>query len=185
MFSFWYNNKIQSFCSPQKSAGCAPANRQSGSLCTGSETSHFQIVESDKKGSWCIWWDLRGLKLKFKICRNYWITNDSAAWPVVMSRNGRNYLAQRDEPPTVTTEVFHYIKYLISGGIECSNSCIYWVLWRCPLSLCWRGETGVMPSTSLSHQRFLSLWLDVPSKSSPHATKWGPAKVLPIGPRTF
>jgi len=103
---FWYT------------AGCAPANSQSGRLCIGSETSRFQIVESDKKGSWCIWWDLRGLKLKFKICRNSWITNDSATWPVVITRNGRNYLAQRDEPPTVTTEVFHYIKYLISGGID-------------------------------------------------------------------
>jgi len=46
---FWYNNKIQSFFSPKKSASCAPANSQSGSLCTGSETSHFQIVESDKE----------------------------------------------------------------------------------------------------------------------------------------
>jgi len=34
------------------------------------------------------------------------LTNDSATWPVVVSRNVRNYLAQRDEPPTVTTEVF-------------------------------------------------------------------------------
>jgi len=34
------------------------------------------------------------------------LTNDSATWPVVVSRNVRNYLAQRDEPPIVTTEVF-------------------------------------------------------------------------------
>jgi len=45
---FWYNNKIRSYFSRKKSAGCAPANSQSGSLCAGSETSHFQIVESDK-----------------------------------------------------------------------------------------------------------------------------------------
>jgi len=34
------------------------------------------------------------------------LSNDSATWPVVVSRNVRNYLDQRDEPPTVTTEVF-------------------------------------------------------------------------------
>jgi len=38
---------------------------------------------------------------------------------------------------------------------------------------------------ALSHQRFRSLWRDAPpSKASAHATEWGPAKVLPIGPRT-
>jgi len=34
------------------------------------------------------------------------VTNDSATWSIVMSRNVRNYSAQGDEPPTVTTEVF-------------------------------------------------------------------------------
>jgi len=41
MFSFWvcwHNNKLQTFCSPKKSAGCGAADSQSG-LCTGSEAS--------------------------------------------------------------------------------------------------------------------------------------------------
>jgi len=25
----------------------------------GSDVSHFEIFESDKEGSWCIWWGLR------------------------------------------------------------------------------------------------------------------------------
>jgi len=44
-----------------------------------------------------------------KFCGTIGLTNDSATWPVVVSRNVRNYilyLAQRDEPPTVTTEIF-------------------------------------------------------------------------------
>jgi len=32
---------------PNKSTGSGPANSQSGSLCKGSEISHFEIVESD------------------------------------------------------------------------------------------------------------------------------------------
>jgi len=36
---------------PQKSAGCGHADSQSGSLCTGSEISHFEIVVSDKAGA--------------------------------------------------------------------------------------------------------------------------------------
>ena len=63
-------------------------------------------------------------------------------------------------------------------------------------SLCWRGETGGMPPdtltlalplrASLFHitHNFYHYDLMTPSKISAHATGWGPAKMLPIGPRT-
>ena len=50
-------------------------------------------------------------------------------------------------------------------------------------SLCWRGETGDMPQTSLSHQWLLSLRRDGPFKNFCTRHEWNPAKVLPIGPR--
>ena len=77
----------------------------------------------------------------------------------------------------------HCTIYLISGSIECSNSCIYWALRRSPLSLCWWGETMVIPDLPFTSTiSVVMTWC--PSKSSAHTTKWGPAKVLPIGPRT-
>ena len=159
----------------------------------------------------------------------------------ISDRNFRNYLAQRGEPPTVTSQykfsqinksdgtrfsMFHckrvlhdgeavdcpwpiyslskkesvaitanllaldvqsyYTKYLISEGTECSTSCIYWLLRCCPVycSLCWRGETWDMPQTFLSHQRFLSVWRDVPLNHLCTRHWVGPRKVLPIGSRT-
>ena len=53
---------------------------------------------------------------------------------------------------------------------------------RCPFSLCWRGETVVMPSTSLSHQRFLSLWRDTPQKVMRTPVSGAPQKCFQSGP---
>jgi len=47
MFSFLVQQQITIIVLPKKSTGCDPANSQNGSLCTGSEISHFEIVESD------------------------------------------------------------------------------------------------------------------------------------------
>jgi len=83
-------------------------------------------------------------------------------------------------------------QYLISGGIECSYSWISWVLRRCPLMSLLERWTGVMLKTSLSLRHlsghifyindFFHCGLMHPSKLSAHATEWGPAKLLPIGP---
>jgi len=81
-------------------AGCGPADSQSGSLCTGNEISHFEIVESDKAGAS----DEACEDENSKFVGTIGLANDSATWKVVMSRNVRNYLAQRDEPPAVTSQ---------------------------------------------------------------------------------
>jgi len=47
LFNFLVQQQITIIFLPKKSTGCGPANSQSGSLCTGSEISHFEIVESD------------------------------------------------------------------------------------------------------------------------------------------
>jgi len=47
MFRFLVQQHITIIFLPKKSVGCGPENSQSGSLCTGSEISHFEINESD------------------------------------------------------------------------------------------------------------------------------------------
>jgi len=75
-------------------------SRQSGSLCTGSEISHFEIVESDKASAS----DEACEDENSKFVGTIGLPNDSASWPVFMRRNVRNYLTQREEPPTVTSQ---------------------------------------------------------------------------------
>ena len=89
----------------------------------------------------------------------------------------------------------YYTQYLISGGTECSNSWIYCVLRRCLwMSLLERWNWCHAPNlpglaspfqASLCHINdfYQYDWMHR-SKLSAHATEWGPAKVLPIVPRT-
>jgi len=208
-----------------------------GSLYTGSEISHFEIVESDKAGAS----DEACEEENSKFVGIIRLPNDSATWPVFMSRNVRNYVTQRDEPPAVTSQlksstekrewwdtVFYvplqrwsakwwssilsmsnilgienriccyycklfsskcvvYTKYLVSEGIECRKSCIYWVLQRCcPLKSIlekWNwGHAPALPFTSMI--AIVMTWC--PLQKFLHCTRheWSPTKVLPIRPRT-
>jgi len=74
----------------------------------------------------------------------------------------------------------YFTQYLLSGGIECGNSRIYWVLYGVVRwSLCWRGETWVKSKTSTIS--IIMTWCPIKNFWTRH---WvGPAKVLPIGPR--
>jgi len=85
---------------PPKISWLRSHNRRSGSLCTESEISHFEIVESNKAGAS----DEACEDENSKFVGTVGLPNDSATWPVFMSRNVRNYLTQRDEPPTVTSQ---------------------------------------------------------------------------------
>jgi len=78
------------------------------------------------------------------------------------------------------------------GYTECSKSWIYWTL-EMSVEVSFRDGTGGHASRRLSFTSALRASVfhiatfynyDSPSKSSSHATEWGPAKVLPIGPRT-
>jgi len=76
-----------------------------------------------------------------------------------------------------------YTKYLISGGIGRSYSCIYWVLRRYQWSLCWRGESGVMPPPSLSHKRISIVMTWCPPQKVLHTPLSGaPHKCFQSGP---
>jgi len=78
---------------------------QSGSLCTGSDISHFEIAESHKEGTSSVNASDEACEDEnSKIVGTNGSTNDPATWSGVMCRNVRGSLA-RIGPPTITTEV--------------------------------------------------------------------------------
>ena len=82
----------------------------------------------------------------------------------------------------------HAIKHSSRASRDLCTPLIYWVLWR--WRLVWRGETETGGSSHFGPRSFTSrisiimTWCSS-SKVSAHVTGCDPAKVLPIGPRTW
>jgi len=104
MFSFLVQKQITIILLAQKNQlVAAPQIVIADSCVREREISHFELVESATKEAGAS--DESCEDENSKIVVNIGLTNDSATWLVVMSRNVRNYLAQGDESSTVTTDV--------------------------------------------------------------------------------
>jgi len=78
---------------------------QRGSVCTRSQVSHFESVESDKEESSSAGASDEPYEHEnSKFAGTIEWTNRPATWPGVINRNVRGYLIQIG-PPTITTEI--------------------------------------------------------------------------------